>query len=143
MTIEKIECKIKVKIKDVDGKVIDLKKDNVPFEVNFEKGQSGNAKSEPKLVEFEKDGKKYKVIVELKNVGKRWFDYYVVWAEVKPAEGEEFITWTSIPDLKSGKSPWSVISTTKRSFGWIVVSVIITLLLIGGIIGFIIWKRKK
>jgi len=133
-----------VKIKDVDGKIIKLEKKSVPFEVYFEKGKSGDGKGKKngEVVVFKKGGKEYKIIVELKNVGKRWFDYYVVYDEHRPADGEKFMLWRADEGDIIGKSAWNIYCTTKRSFGWIVISIVFALLFLCGI-AYFIWKKKR
>lgn len=168
MTKENRSFFLKVKIEDADGQIKELSK-NQDFEIEWEEKegilnpgelitytdsdgkQRSFRPSKGQEVEFEKDGKSYRLIVKIDRVKKRWFKDEVNHWGFEPVSGSDF----DVLMEKSGETHqknWyqftktlpsynSIESTQWRSTGFYAI-LIDTLVILGLAAVYVIYKKK-
>jgi len=146
---------IKVKVKTNRGKVYKLSK-GVSLEITWS-GNKGKGKKEGKIVNFEKDGQKFPILVKISEISrtkKRKRVNSPTIYSLLPIEGSNFdleyekgvqrIGWG-----EKEKEQWNVVEVYQGKVWWkeypflIPVIVVSVLLLVGGILAWVLWKKKK
>jgi|ERR1700722_1172966 hypothetical protein len=95
--------KLRVEKKD-NGKLIDLSKQQ-ELEIDFRGGEGQVVNQEKKgvILTFEKDGKKYQVLLKIAKVKKGWFKDEIVGAVFAPLPNENFLLYENPSFITSSR----------------------------------------
>ena len=144
---------VKVKIKDRQGEIHKLSK-GVSLEITWN-GNKGKGKKEGKIIKFEENGKEFPILVKIEKISrnKNRVNNPTIYS-LSPVEGNDFDLEYDQESQKQGwrkkqEKQWNVVEISQGKIWWkeypflIPVIGIAFLLLMGGILAWWLWRKKK